>query len=146
MEVKVMKAGRAMLLIGAGIIFVIVLIVSVWVIPRVATDTSPIASPESAVKSFWVFAIANVFFGLAMLGATFLARGSMLPVFAGFGALLFGLWLLDGAFAFAEHGPSMQGVADVLFACVGGNWLAGMLAFVGAVLLARFRKRELRAA
>ena len=144
-----MKAGRVMLLIGAGIIFVIVLIVSVWVIPRVATDTSPIASPESAVNSFWVFAIANVLFGLAMLGATFFARGSMstvLLVFAGFGALLFGLWLLDGAFAFAEHGPSMQGVTAVLFACVGGDWLAGMLAFVGAVLLARFRKRELRAA
>jgi hypothetical protein len=148
MEVKVTKAGRVILLIGAGIIFVIVLIVSVWVIPRAAADTSPIASPEGAVSSFWTFTIANILFGLAMLGATFLARGGVstaLLVFAGSGALLFGLWMLDGAFAFANHGPSMQAVTVVIFACVGGEWLAGILAFVGAVLLARFRKRELRA-
>ncbi len=141
-----MKAGRVMLLVGAGIIFVIVLIVSMWVIPRAAADTSPIASPEGAVNSFWTFAIANVFFGLAMLGATFLARSGVstaLLLIAGFGTLLFGLWMLDGAFAFTNHGPSMQDVTVVLFACVGGDWLAGMLAFVGAVLLARSRKREL---
>ena len=148
MEVKVMKVERVMLLIGAGIIFVIVLIVSVWIIPRAAADTSPIASPESAVSSFWMFTIANVLFGLAMLGAAFLARSGVsiaLLVFAGLGALLFGLWLLDGAFAFANHGPSMRAVTVVLFACVGGDWLAGMLAFVGTVLLVRFRKREFRA-
>lgn len=133
-----MKAKRVMLLIGAGIIFVIVLIVSLWVIPRVATDTSPIASPEDAVSSFWTFTITNVLFGLAMLGATFLARSGVsiaLLVFAGLGVLLFGLLLLDGAFAFANHGPNMQAVTVVLFACVGGDWLAGILAFVGVVLL-----------
>ncbi len=89
-----MKAGRVMLLVGAGIIFVIVLIVSIWVIPRAAADTSPIASPEGAVTSFWAFVIFNVFFGLAMLGATFLARSdgrTALLVIAGVGALLFGL-------------------------------------------------------
>jgi hypothetical protein len=147
-EVQVMKAERVMLLIGAGIIFVIVLIVSVWVIPRAAADISPIASPEGAVSSFWTFTIANVLFGLAMLGATFLTRSGVsiaLLVFAGLGAFLFGLWLLDGAFAFAHHGPSMQAVTVVLFACVGGDWLAGISAFVGAVLLARFRKRKFRA-
>ncbi len=142
-----MKVGRVMLPIGAGILFIIALIVSVWVIPLAATDTSPIASPESAVSSFWTFTIANVLFGLAMLGATFLARSGAsiaLLVFAGLGALLFGLWLLDGAFAFANHGPNMQAVTVVLFACVGGDWLAGVLAFVGVVLLARFGERELR--
>jgi hypothetical protein len=83
-----------------------------------------------------------------MLGATFLARGGVstaLLVFAGLGAFLFGLWMLDGAFSFANHVPSMQTVAVVMFACVVGDWLAGMLAFVGAVFLAMSRKRELRA-
>ena len=138
-----MKVGRVILLIGAGIIFVIVLIVSMWVIPRAAADTSPLASPESAVSSFWTFTIANVLFGLAMLGAIFLARsgwGTALLVFAGLGALLFGLWLLDGAFSFVNHGPSMQAVTVTLFACVGGELLAGILAFAGVVHLARFKK------
>jgi hypothetical protein len=81
-----------------------------------------------------------------MLGATFLARSSVrtsLAVIAGIGALLLGLFLLDAAFAFTNHGPSMQDVAAVLFVCVGGDWLAGLLALVGAVLLARSRKHQL---
>jgi hypothetical protein len=148
MEVKVMKAGRVILLVGVGIIVVMVLTVSMWVIPRAAADTSPGASPEGAVSSFWAFTIANILVGLAMLGATFLARGGVstaLLVFAGLGAFLFGLWMLDGAYSFANHDPSMQTVTVVMFACVAGDCLAGMLAFVGAVLLARSRKRELSA-
>ena len=141
-----MKAGRVVVLIGVGIIVVMVLTVSMSVIPRAAADTSPIASPEGAVSSFWVFTIANILFGLAMLGANFLARGGVsttLLVFAGLGAFLFGLWMLDGANSFANHDPGMQTVTVVMFACVAGDWLAGILAFVGAVFLARSRKQEL---
>lgn len=148
MEGKGMKAGYAMTLGAAGIIFVIALIVILWVIPGVAEDTSPMASPEDAIASCWTIAIANVFFGLAIVGITLLIRSGaspMLLVLVGVSLLLFGLWLLDGAFAFANHGPSMRAVTVVLFACVGGDWLAGMLAFVGTVLLVRFRKREFRA-
>lgn len=148
MEVKAMKAGRVILLIGVGIIVVMVLTVSMWVIPRAAADTSPGASPEGAVGSFWTFTIANILFGLAMLGAAFFAKGgggTALLVCAGIGAFLFGLWMLDGAYSFINHGPSMQAVTAVMFACVAGDWLAGILAFVGAVLLARARKRELSA-
>jgi len=146
MEVRAMKAGRVIVLIGIGIIVVMVLTVSMWVIPRAAADTSPIASPEGAVSSFWTFTIANIIFGLAMLGATFLAKGGVstaLLVFAGIGAFLFGLWMLDGANSFANHDPSMQTVTVVMFACVAGDWVTGILAFVGATLLARSRKREL---
>lgn len=116
-----MKAGRVVLLVGAGILLVIVLVVSLWVIPRVAADTSPMASPEGAVTSFWTFAIAGI------------------------GVLLFGLWLWDGAVAFGEEGPGMHAVTTVLFACVGGEGFAAMLAFVGAADLARSSKREPRA-
>jgi hypothetical protein len=118
------------------------------VIPRAAADTSPGASPEGAVGSFWTFTIANILIGLVMLGAAFFAKGggsTALLVCAGIGALLFGLWALDGAYAFANHGPSMQTVTVVIFACVIGDWLAGLLAFVGAMLLARSRKREISA-
>jgi hypothetical protein len=56
--------------------------------------------------------------------------------------LLFGLRLLHNAFAFTNHGPSMQDVAAVLFTCAGGEGLAALLTFVGAALIARARKRE----
>ncbi len=144
-----MKAGRVILLVGVGIITIMVLTVSLWVIPRAASDTSPIASPEGAVGSLWAFTIANIIFGLAMLGAAFFTKGGVsiaLPVLAGLGTFLFGLWMLDGAFSFLNHGPSMQPVAVVMFACVVADWAAGLLAFVGAVLLSRLRKREISAA
>jgi hypothetical protein len=143
-----MKAGRVVLLIGVGIIAVLVFTVSVWVIPRAAADTSPIASPEGAVGSLLTFTIANIFFGLAMLGAAFFTRGGVtgILVLAGIGACLFGLWMLDGAFSFLNHGPGMQPVAAVMFACVLADWVAGLLAFVGAVLLFRSRKREISSA
>lgn len=144
-----MKAGRVILLIGVGIIAVMALTVSMRVIPRAASDTSPIASPEGAVGSLWTFTIANIIFGLAMLGAAFFTKGSVstaLLVLAGIGAFLFGLWMLDGAYSFMNHGPSMQTVTVVMFACVAGDWVAGILAFVGAVLLSRSRKREISAA
>lgn len=142
-----MKAGYAMTLGAAGIIFVIALIVILWVIPGVAEDTSPMASPEDAIASCWTIAIANVFFGLAIVGITLLIRSGaspMLLVLVGVSLLLFGLWLLDGAFTFTKQGPRMQDVASILFACAGGEGLAAMLTFVGAALLARARKRENR--
>ncbi len=144
-----MKAGRVILLIGVGIIAVIALIVSFWVIPRAAADTSPIASPEGAVSSLLTFTIANIIIGLSILGAAFFAKGGggvALLVFAGIGAIIFGLWMLDGAYSFTNHGPSMQPVAIVMFACAAGDGLAGLLAFVGAVLLSISRKREISAA
>ena len=143
-----MKVGRVILLIVVGIIVVMVLTVSMWVIPRAAADISPGASPEGAVGSFWTFTIANILFGLAMLGAAFFAKGggsTALLVCAGIGAFLFGLWMLDGASSFMNHGPSMQAVTAVMFACVAGDWIVSILAFVGSVLLARARKRELSA-
>ena len=144
-----MKVGRVILLIGVGIIAVMVLTVSMWVIPRAASDTSPIASPEGAVGSLWTFTIANMLFGLAMLGAAFFTKGGVstaLLVLAGIGAFLFGLWMLDGAYSFMNHGPGMQTVTAVMFACVAADWVAGLLAFVGAVLLSRSRKRGISAA
>ena len=53
MEVGAMKAGRVIILIGVGIIVVMVLTVSLWVIPRAAVDTSPIVLPEGAVSCFF---------------------------------------------------------------------------------------------
>ena len=143
-----MKAGRVVLLIGVVIIALLVLTVSVWVIPRAAADTSPIASPEGAVGSLLTFTIANILFGLAMLGATFITKGGVtwILVLTGIGQVLFSLWMLDGAASFLNHGPSMQPVAAVMLACVAADWVAGLLAFVGAVLLSRSRKREISAA
>ncbi|HYB00817.1 MAG TPA: hypothetical protein VED37_11420 [Ktedonobacteraceae bacterium] len=143
----VMKAGRVTILVGAGILLVIVLIVSFWVIPSAAANTSPAAPSPDSVDSFRTVAIADACFGLAMLGATFLARYSVsiaLLVIAGIGALFFGFQLMISFFASTETGSGIQDMANVLFWCVVGQGVAVLLAFAGAGLLAiaRNRKRE----
>jgi di/tricarboxylate transporter len=132
-----------MLLFGAGIIFVVGIVVSVWVIPRVATD--PVATPDSAIPSFWANVIAGVLVGVVMLTASFTSRSRAriaLLWLAGVGALVLGLFLLDAAFAFASHGPSMQGVSVALFGCVGGCLVAEVLAVIGAGSTERVQEPE----
>lgn len=146
-EVTSMKVVKMMLLVGVLIIFAVVFIVSIWVIPRVATDTSPGALPGSATNSFWASVIANVFVGCSMVTTVFLTRhiiSTILLVLDGIVAILVGLFVLDGAFSFAESHPQliMQGVPPVVFACAGGDFLVGILAFIGAALLTRFGKHE----
>lgn len=125
-------------LVGAAITFLVAITVSTVVIPRVATD--PLTIPESAVPSFWVNVIASLFVGSLMVVAPYIQRSRLragLLWFAGIGALILGLILLDAAFAFREHGATMQGVAVALFVCVGADLIAGLLAIVGAWPAAR---------
>jgi hypothetical protein len=128
---EAMETIRRMPLIGAGITFLVSLIVSIGVIPQVATD--PLATPASAIPSFWANVIANLFVGVLMVATPFVARSkarAALLWLAGIGALVLGLLLLDAAFAFQRHGLAMQGVTLALFGCVGGELVAGVLAFV----------------
>ena len=125
-------------LVGTAITFLVAITVSIGVIPQVALD--PLATPESAVPAFWANVIANLFVGLLMGVAPYL-KGSrahaLLLRFAGIGALILGLILLDAASAFREHDPAMQGISVALFGCVGADLIAGLLAFIGARPVAR---------
>jgi hypothetical protein len=147
-----MKVRRGMLLIGAEIVFVVGIILSMMVLPQVAIDPYPGATPGNAIPTLLFVVIANVLIGVVLLVA-FLrwSVGSVLLGLVGFGAIVLGLMLLSGAFAYNTYGgPSRNGVTIALFVCVGADLVAGVLALIasllGVVLAARVRKREARGA
>lgn len=133
-----MNIGRWLLLTGALLTFLIALTVAGMVIPPLETD--PMATPGSAVTSFWLNVLVNALLGIVLIAMLFLSgellRKSLLWLI-GLGPLLLGLFLLDGASAFSRHGQEMQGVSSILLWCAAGDILAGLLVITGA----RFRTR-----
>jgi len=130
---------RRMLLAGTGLVTGGAAILALGVIPPGRTD--PYWAGSDVIRIFWVLIIANVLVGAALLGTMLVTRrggcaSKVLLVAAGLVALALGFLLLDAALAELEH-PGMQGVAVSLFACVGADLAAGVLAFISAVVRLR---------
>jgi len=126
---------RRMLLAGTGLVTGGAAILALGVIPQGRTDPY---WDSDVIRIFWVLIIANVLVGAALLGTMLVTRragcaSKVLLVAAGLVALALGFLLLDAALAELEH-PGMQGVAVSLFACVGADLAAGVLAFISAVV------------
>jgi hypothetical protein len=127
-----------MLLAGTGLVTGGAAILALGVIPPGRTDPY---WDSDVIRIFWVLIIANVLVGAALLGTMLVTRragcaSKVLLVAAGLVALALGFLLLDAALAELEH-PGMQGVAVSLFACVGADLAAGVLAFISAVVRLR---------
>jgi len=122
-------AWQVVLRVGAGLFFVVAAILVVVVIPAVAKDTSPHATPGPAVKAFIVSVVLHGFLGAFMLWRT---RGGKLPAVAGVFGLLLGLPLLGAASAFAHMHPA----AIAIWACTGIDFLVGA-ASLAAVAMVR---------
>jgi hypothetical protein len=122
-------AWRVVLRVGAGLFLVVAAILVVAVIPAVARDTSPHATPGPASRALVVIVAIHVFVAAFMLWRT---RGGKLPVGAGVFGLLLGLPLLVGASAFAH----MHLAAIALWACTGIDFLVGA-AFLAAAAMVR---------
>jgi hypothetical protein len=138
----VSEAGwRRILRVGAGIFFAIAATLVVVVIPPMRTDTFPQATPDRAIPAFIVIAILHVLLGGALLAAVSPrlrgVTGRLLLGAMGLLGLLFGLALQDAAAAYAGHGPGMLVATVALFACVGGDLIAGALALAAAFLRGR---------
>jgi len=130
-------AWRVILRAGAGLYLVVAAILVVVVIPAVARDTSPHATPGPAVKAFIVSVAIHVFVAAFMLWRT---RGGKLPVVAGVFGLILGLFLLAPASGFAQVGPAMRLAAIALWACTGIDFLVGAASLAAAAMV---REREL---
>jgi hypothetical protein len=115
-------AWRVVLRAGAGLFLVVAATLVVVVIPAVAKDTSPHATPGPAVKAFIVSVVLHGFLGAFMLWRT---RGGKLPVVAGVFGLLLGLFLLLAADAFG-------GIA--LWACTGIDFVVGAASLAAAAM------------
>jgi len=125
-------AWRVVLRAGAGLYLVVAATLVVAVIPAVARDTSPHATPGPAVKAFIVSVAIHVFVAAFMLWRT---RGGKLPVVAGVFGLILGLFLLAPASGFAHHGPAMHLAAIALFACTGIDLVVGASSLVAAAMV-----------
>ena len=121
-------AWQVVLRVGAALFFIVAAILVVVVIPAVARDTSPHATPGPAVKAFIVSVVLHGFLGAFMLWRT---RGGKLPVVAGVFGLLLGLLLLGAAGAFAHMRPA----AIALWACTGIDFLVGASSLVAAAMV-----------
>jgi hypothetical protein len=100
----------------------------VAVIPAVARDTSPNATPGPAVKAFIVSVVLHGFLAALMLWRT---RGGKLPVVAGVFGLLLGLALFEPAAAFAH----MHLAAIALWACTGIDFVVGAASLAAAAMV-----------
>jgi hypothetical protein len=121
-------AWRVVLRAGAGLFLVVAATLVVVVIPAVAKDTSPHATPGPAVKAFIVSVVLHGFLGAFMLWRT---RGGKLPVVAGVFGLLLGLPLLGAAGAFAHMHPA----AIAIWACTGIDLVVGASSLVAAAMV-----------
>ena len=112
-------------------------ILATSVIPSVRADTFPGAMPERAVPAFWVNVILNLLVAAQAFGSSRRRAGGPTrrrgwTAAAGVVAALLGLALIDAAIAFAEHGPTMQGVIVALWVSVCLDLAAGVAMIVSA--------------
>ena len=133
---------RRMLLVGTGLVIGVAAILALWVIPLFREDTSPYASPDTAIPVFWGFVIANALVAAALLGTALVTRrggcaSTVLLAAAGSVAPAVGFVLLIAALDLYSEGNFMQGATVLLFACAGGDLAAGVLAFTAAVVRLR---------
>ena len=121
-------AWQVVLRAGAGLYLVVAATLVVAVIPAVARDTSPNATPGPASRSLVVIVAIHVFVAAFMLWRT---RGGKLPVGAGVFGLLLGLFLLLAADDFAHM--HLAGIA--LWACTGIDFVVGAASLVAAAMV-----------
>lgn len=134
---------RGLLWGGALCALGIAAVVTVWVIPPVLADRSPLATPERAASAFRVVAVGfNTILGMILLLAALIVRrvetiARVLASIVGPAMLIIGLLTLDAARSFAEHGATMHAVSLLLFICAGCEFAGGALALVAAIIRAR---------
>jgi len=137
---------RRILYVGAGLVIVVILILSFLVIPSVIKDTSPQATPEAAVP-----ALLSVLFIQLLIVAGFIriifvnrrgsniAKGPLIGI--GVVLLLLSLMILSGAAGYLTHpDPIMYKVSVSMFICTGFNFIASILAILTALFSRRLQQ------
>lgn len=134
---------QRILMLGAALMLASASVVAFDVIPPVRADTSPGATPGSAVPAFWGNALIALLVAAAAVASSRLgsSRATLRRALAGIPgllALVLGLALIDAATAFSGHGPGMHGAVVALWVCVCLNIVAG-IGMVGSALVRQSR-------
>ena len=142
-------AWDRILLTGSRIFFLVAAVLVLVVIPPVWMDTHPGAAPRGSAIAFAVSALLHVLLGIWLRAVV--RRGYGVPSKAqlwslGLLAWLFGLVLMDGAFAFAGRAGAefgMLAVTVATFASVAGDFLAGLLAIARTFVRDQFEHLDI---
>lgn len=119
--------------IGAGLVLLMVIISTVVVIPCIALDKTPGATPERAIFGTTVVIILHLPFLLAFWAAIVAYKhGSRLKnivyIASGIGLLVVGLMILDGAVAYSGHIETYF-ISTLMFICIGCDFSAAVMVF-----------------
>lgn len=130
-----------MLYFAAGFITTAALLLGAVVIPYVATDTYPRATPENAIRAIAVNITVHLFVLVAVIWTISVQKrkgkfNNELLVACGIIPIILGLMVLDGAFAYLDH-PGMLVASISMFLCVGFDVTGGVL-----VLIARYSRKS----
>jgi hypothetical protein len=130
---------KRMLLVCAALLVSAALLVMLFVIPAVRSDSFPGAATGAAVPAFWV---AIVLYLLSAVTCVVIAIASKersrtstsILVALGLVDLVLGITLATGAAAYRSHGPSMLNASTLLYVCTAMVSLAGVLVVAVAFL------------
>jgi len=132
-------SSKRMILICAVSIVLVDVLLALFVIPAVKTDSYPRATPEAAVPAFWVIVGLSLFLaavcGSIAISSKERSRATTVSLVAcGVFVMLLGLLLTDAASGCRSHGPSMEVTSNLLYICATVYCLAGLVVSLVAFL------------
>ena len=128
---NVRAACRIALRVNGGLTILVAVALFFVIVPIVAKDASPEATPGPAAHGLMVIAV----FHLLLAGfSLWRARSAVMPIASGVFGLVFGLFLLFLASVFAHPGPSVQPAVIALYACAASDLLTGCSATAVAIV------------
>jgi magnesium-transporting ATPase (P-type) len=137
-------AWRRILYLATGLVIMVILILVFFVIPHIRLDTSPHATPETAISGTFIVAGIHLFIIVLLIYSVMFSfreghfeNGFLIT--AGVLVILLSLMIIDGAIAYLGH-PDLHSTSISMFICVGFDFIAGILSFT-----ARYFRGHLKA-
>ena len=137
-------AWRRILYVATGLVIMVILILVFFVIPHIRLDTSPHATPDTAIPATFVVAGIHLFIIILLIYSVMFSfreghfeNGFLIT--AGVLVILLSLVIIDGAIAYLGH-PDLRSTSISMFICVGFDFIAGILSFT-----ARYFRGHLKA-
>lgn len=127
------SAWRRILYFASGLVIMVILILVFFVIPHIRLDTSPHATPETAIPGTLIVAGIHLFILASLIYSVMFSfreghfeNGFLIT--AGVVLIFLSLTVIDGAFAYLVH-PDLHSTSISLFICVGLDFIAAVLSF-----------------
>ena len=124
---------RRIVYVAIGLVIMVILILVLFVIPHIRLDTSPHATPKSAIQGTLIVAGIHLFILAQLIYSVMFSfreghfeNGFLIT--AGILLILLSLMIIDGAIAYLGH-PDLHSTSISMFICVGFDFIAGVLAF-----------------